>query len=102
MTDETYAKPQPPWVMQFAVIGFVGDLRGPFALMRLRQRLRHGVARGRLLPWIECDDDRAEQDQRWHRTFEHFCRQFQQQQPADDAADQSDKRIDDHTGALPF
>ena len=70
--------------------------------MRLRQRLCHGVARGRLLPWIECDDDRAEQDQRRHRAFEHFCRQFQQQQSADNAAGQSDAGVDGHAHTLAF
>ena len=68
--------------------------------MRLRQRLRHGVARGRLLPWVERDDDRAEQDKRRYREFEDLRRQFQQQQPADDAADQSDAGIDGHARAL--
>ena len=99
--DETHADPQPPRIVaQRAACGFAGDPRGSFALMRLRQRLRHGVARGRLLPWIECDDDRAEQDKRRHRAFEHFCRQFQQQQPADDATDQSDAGVDGHAHAL--
>lgn len=31
--------------MQFAIIGFVGDLCSPFALLRLRKRLRDGISR---------------------------------------------------------
>lgn len=37
--DKTYAKPQPPWVMQFAIIGFVGDLCSPFRLAAIEEAL---------------------------------------------------------------
>ena len=74
----------------------------PAHLMRLRQRLRHGVARGSFLTWVERDDKRAEQDERRHGEFEDLRRQFEQQQAADDAADQSDARVDGHASALAF
>ena len=86
--DETHARPQPPWIVaQCAVRRFAGDSCGPLTLMRLRQRLRHGVARGSFLTWVERDDKRAEQDERRHGEFEDLRRQFEQQQAADDAAD---------------
>ena len=54
--DKTYAKPQPPWVMQFAIISFVGDLCSPFALLLLRKRLRDGISRSSFFPRIDSDD----------------------------------------------
>ena len=101
--DETHARPQPPWIVaQCAVRRFAGDSCGPLTLMRLRQRLRHGVARGGFLTWVERDDKRAEQDERRHGEFEDLRRQFEQQQAADDAADQADARVDGHASALAF
>ena len=54
--DKTYAKPQPPWVMQFAIISFVGDLCSPFALLRLRKRLCDSISCSSFFPRIDSDD----------------------------------------------
>ena len=99
--DEAHADPQPPRIVaQRAVRRRVGDPRGTLRLIRLRQRPRHGVARGRFPPWIERDDERTEQDQRRHRELKDLRGQFKQQQAADDAADQTYAGIDGHTPAL--
>ena len=91
--DEAHADPQPPRVVAQTAIGRpTGDQRRPLTLMRLRQRLRHGVARGGFLTWVERDDKRAQQDERRHSEFEDLRGQFQQQQAADDASDQADAR----------